>query len=69
MNNWEAGRLLLQCIVFLIVDVSPLGYGRLYNIIFVNNRYDVTMDNFLRYSCVYFVKMLVGSLGARGVYV
>ncbi len=29
----------------------------------------MTIENFPRCSCVYFVTMLVGSLGGRGVYV
>jgi hypothetical protein len=36
---------------------------------FDDNQYDVIISNFLGCSCVYFVKMLVGSLGARGAYV
>jgi hypothetical protein len=32
-NNWEANILFLQCIVFPAIDVPPLGYGRIYNII------------------------------------
>jgi len=34
-----------------------------------DQRYKVTIGNFPRCSCVYFVKMLAGSLGACGVYV
>ncbi len=33
-TNWEAGRLLLQCIVFPDVDVPPLGYGQIYKYFF-----------------------------------
>jgi hypothetical protein len=36
---------------------------------FDNNWYDVTIGNFPKCSCVYFVKMLAKSLGAHGVYV
>ncbi len=34
VNNWEIGRLLLQCIIFLDVDVLPPGYGRIYKYFF-----------------------------------
>jgi len=34
-----------------------------------DQKYDVTIGNFPRCSCVYFVRMLVGSLGGHGVYV
>jgi hypothetical protein len=34
-----------------------------------DKRYDVTIGNFPKCSCVYFVIMLVGSLGDCGVYV
>jgi hypothetical protein len=69
MNNWEVGKLLLQCTIFPIVDVPSPGYGWIYNIFFDDNWYDVTIGNSLGCSCVYFVKMMVGSLGAHGVYV
>jgi hypothetical protein len=66
-NNWEAGMLFLQCTVFLTIDVPPLKYGQIYNIF----SYDITIGNFviIGCSCVYFVKMLVGSMGGHGVYV
>jgi hypothetical protein len=69
MNNWEASKLILQCIVFPVVDVPPHGYGWIYNILFDDNKYDVIVGNFPRCSCVYFVKMLANSLGACGAYV
>jgi len=69
MNNWEASKLLLQCTVFPVVDVPPLRYGQIYNILFDDSQYDITINNFPRCSCVYFVKMLASSLGARGAYV
>jgi hypothetical protein len=51
------------------VDVPSPRYGQIYNILLDDQKYDVTIGNFLGCSYVYFVKMLVGSLGARGVYV
>jgi len=39
------------------------------NILSDDNQYDATIGNFLRCSCVYFVRMLVGSLGGHGAYV
>ncbi len=51
------------------LGVRQLGYGQIYNIIFNDKQYDVTIGNFLRCSCVYFVIMLVASLGSRGAYV
>ncbi len=68
-NNWEVGILLTQCTVFPPIDVPSPRYGQIYSIVLDDQRYDVTIGNFLGCSCVYFVKMLVGSLGARGVYV
>jgi len=68
-NNWETSRLLLQCIVFLTIDVLPPRYAQIYNILFDDNQYDVTIGNFHGCSCVYFVKMLASSLGAHGAYV
>jgi hypothetical protein len=37
MNNWEAGKLILQCIVFPVVDVLPPMYGQIYNILYDDN--------------------------------
>ncbi len=68
-NNWEAGRLFLQCTIFLVVDVLSFDYGQIYNIISDDNQYDVTIGNFPRCSCVYFVIMLASSLGGCGAYV
>jgi hypothetical protein len=45
-NNWEANILLFKCIVFLIVDVPPPRYGRIYSILSNDKRYDVTIGNF-----------------------
>jgi hypothetical protein len=37
-NNWEANILFIQCIVFPIIDVPPLGYGWIYNFfLMINN--------------------------------
>jgi hypothetical protein len=47
----------------------PLGFGRIYNIFYYYKRYDVIIGNFPRCSSVYFVTMLVASLGSRGAYV
>jgi len=68
-NNWEVGILLTQCTVFPAIDVPSLGYGQIYNNLLDDKGYDVTIGNFLRCSCVYFVTMLVGSLGNCGVFV
>jgi hypothetical protein len=54
---------------FPIVDISPLGYGQIYNILFYDKQYDITIGNFLGCSCVYFVTMLATSLGGHGAYV
>ncbi len=54
---------------FPLVDVLSPRYGQIYNVLSYGQRYDVTIGNFLRCSCVYFVKMLAGSSGAHGVYV
>jgi hypothetical protein len=43
-----------------------LGMDKFYNINSDDKRYDVTIGNFLRCSCVHFVTMLVGFLGNRG---
>jgi hypothetical protein len=68
-NNWEVGISLLQCIVFPTVDVPPLGYEPIYSILPNDKQYDVTIVNFPRCSCVYFVAMLAGSLGCPRIYV
>jgi hypothetical protein len=68
-NNSKPDILFPQCIVIPNVNVLPLGYGRIYNIIFDDKCYDVIIRNLLGYSCVYFVAMLASSLGGRGVYV
>jgi hypothetical protein len=52
-----------------LFDVPPPGYGQIYNIISDDKRYDVTIGNFPRCSCVYFVTTLASSLGGHGVYV
>jgi hypothetical protein len=44
-------------------------YGQIYNILSNDNRNDIIISNFLGFLCVYFVKMLAGSLGAHGAYV
>jgi hypothetical protein len=67
-NNWEVGILLTQCIIFPHVDVPSRRYRRIYNILSDDQRYNVTIGNFLEYSCFYFVKTLASSLGAHGVY-
>jgi hypothetical protein len=68
-NNWEANILLTQCTIFPVVDVPLPGYGRIYNIFSDDQKYDVTIGNYLGCSCVYFVKMLACFLGGHGVYV
>jgi hypothetical protein len=67
-NNWEVGILLTQCTIFPIVGVLSLGYEQIYNILSNDKRYDGIIGNFLDVH-VYFVTMLVGSLGGHGVYV
>jgi hypothetical protein len=51
---------------------SHLGMDEFTNIFFDDNQYDVIignfLGNFLGCSCVYFIRMLVGSLGGRGAY-
>jgi hypothetical protein len=69
MNNWEASKLIIQCIVFPVVNVPPPRYGWIYNKFFYDNKYDVIVGNFPGCSCVYFVKMLANSLGAHAAYV
>jgi len=54
---------------FPVVDVPPPRYGRIYNILSNDNQYDIIINNFPGCSCVYFVKMLAGFLGAHGAYV
>ncbi len=68
-NNWEVGILLLQCTVFPVVDVPPPRYEQIYSILSDDKRYNVTIGNFLGCSCVYFMTMLVGSLGGPRTYV
>jgi hypothetical protein len=46
MNNWEVGKLFLQCIVIPNVDVTPFKYGWIYNIFSYDNWYDITIGNF-----------------------
>ncbi len=67
--NWEVSMLFLQCTISLAFDVSPLGYGRIYNVLSDKQWYNTTIGNFLGCSCVYFVTMLASSLGGRGAYV
>jgi hypothetical protein len=67
-NNWEASKLLLQCIAFPIVDVPPPGYGQIYNIFSNDKQYDIIIGNVPICTCVYFVKMLASSLGGYGAY-
>jgi hypothetical protein len=70
-NNWEVDKLFIQCIVFLTIDVAPFEYGQIYDILSNDKQYDIIIGNFviIGCSCVYFVKMLAGSKGDRGVYV
>jgi hypothetical protein len=67
-SNWKTGILLLLCTVFPVVDVPLLGYGRISNILSYDKQYNVTIGNFPRCSCVYFVTMLAGSLGGLRTY-
>jgi len=66
LGGWD---LIYRCTIFPTIDVPPLGYGGIYSIISYDKGYDVTIENFLRCSYFYFVTMLVGSLGNRGVHV
>ncbi len=58
-----------QYTIFLVVDVPSLGYKQIYNILLNDERHNLTIENFPRCSCVYFVTMLVGSLGGPDTYV
>jgi hypothetical protein len=70
INNWEVGILFLQWTIFpWPVHVLPLDYKQIYNFFFDDKQYDVIIGNFPRCSCVYFVAMLVASLGDHGAYV
>jgi hypothetical protein len=44
-NNWEASIILLQCTIFLVVDVPPPRYGQIYNNLFDDKQYDVIIGN------------------------
>jgi hypothetical protein len=44
-----------------------LGMDKIYNIFSNDQRYDVIIGSLPKCSCVYVVKLLVGSLGVRGV--
>jgi hypothetical protein len=45
-NNWEAGKLFFQCLVFPVVDFPSFGYERIYNILLDDKGYDVIIENF-----------------------
>ncbi len=66
-NNCDVDVLFLQCIVFLVVDVMPPRYGWIYSILFYYKQYNVMIGNFPGCLCVYFVTMLVASLGSGGI--
>jgi hypothetical protein len=51
------------------IDVPSSRYGQIYSIFSNEQGYDVIIGNFPRFSCVYLVTILVGSLGGHGVYV
>jgi hypothetical protein len=50
-NNWEVGILFTQCNVFPLVDLPSPRYGRIYNILLNDQKYDVIIGNFPRCSC------------------
>ncbi len=54
---------------FPLVDVLPFRCGQIYNIVSNDEQYNVTIENFLACSCVYFVAMLATFLGSHGAYV
>jgi hypothetical protein len=57
-KQWEVSILFLQCIIFPTIDVLPLGYGQIYNILSNDNQYDVIINN-----CFQYVENFVFSYG------
>jgi hypothetical protein len=68
-NNWEARKLFLPCTMFLLIDVLPLEYGWIYDVLSNEKHYHVTMGNYLSCSCLNFVTMATHSLGGHGAWV
>jgi len=68
-NNWEVGKLHIPMSIFYPVNVHPLKYGQIYNILFSHKRYDVIVGNYPRWSYIYFVIMSTTSLGGCGAWV
>jgi hypothetical protein len=68
-NNREANILFFQCMVFLAIDVPSPKYGQIYNVLLDNKQYNVTIGNFPKCSCLYFVAMLASSLGGLETHV
>jgi hypothetical protein len=65
-NRWEAGWL-IEVTINPPLEVSPLGYGRIYKISFSQNpdkkQYEVTIRNFPTYTCLDFITMMSNLLG------
>ncbi len=65
-NRWEAGQL-LEVTINPPLEVPPLGYGRIYKIMFGQNpnkkQYEVTIMKFLACICLDFGTMIYNSLG------
>jgi hypothetical protein len=68
-NNWEADKLLNLATNFPPIDVQPPRYGQIYNILLSHKHFNVTIANYLGYSRIYFIVMLVASLGGCGAWV
>ncbi len=71
-NLCEAGRL-LEAIVNPSLEVPSPRYGQVFKILSSQNpnknQYEVTIGNFLAYTCLDFVKMMFNSLGWQGKWV
>jgi len=65
-NLWEACQL-FEMTINAPLEVPPFGYGQIYKILFGQNpnkkQYEVTIGNFLAYTCLDFVTMTSSSLG------
>jgi len=68
-NNWDASKLLSPSIGLPLVDVHPLGYGRIYNIFCGHKHFDVSIGNHPCCFCIYFIVISTASLGRHGAWV
>jgi hypothetical protein len=64
-NNWETIELFLQAIFFPHFNVQPPKYGQIYDILFGDKCYNVTIGNFSSFFSIYFVRMFLISLGGH----